>query len=180
MASTPVALKVVGTTVGSSMTIPLIGLSNVSIANAFRNLGSYFQSIGQGARSFKGAVQSGGVQATGTITLSALVATDTITIAGVTFSCVAAGATGNQFNVGGTDTITAANAVVAINASASASVANNILASSSGAVITLTCKEPGTIGNFLTTAISAHGSVSGSGLLTSGTDANVVNLAKGL
>lgn len=41
------------------------------------------------------------------LTLSAMVATDTVTIRGTVFTCVASGATAQQFNVGGTDTLTA-------------------------------------------------------------------------
>lgn len=109
------------------------------------------------------------VAATGTVTLASLVATDTVTIAGVVLTCVASGATGAQFNVGGTDTITAASIAALINSLASL---NQIVsATSAAAVVTLTCLVPGTIGNLVTIAISAHGSVSGGGKLASGAQA---------
>ena len=107
---------------------------------------------------FRFKLSTGSVQASGTITLSSMVATDTITINGVVFTCEASGATGNQFNVGGTDTITATNAAKAINASVTAKVLNYVTASSSGAVITITAVQPGLQGNMNTIAVSAHGS----------------------
>jgi hypothetical protein len=51
-----------------------------------------------------------------TLTLTGVVVADTCTINGTTYSAVASGATGNQFNVGGNDTATAANLVTAFNA----------------------------------------------------------------
>ena len=119
----------------------------------------------------------GSVSATGTITLSAMIATDTITVNGTVFTCMASGASGNQFNVGLSDTATATNAAAAINASATASVTNNVVATSSGAVITITSVDPGTVGNNIPIAISAHGSVSGGGKLASGTDGTAYNMA---
>lgn len=130
----------------------------------FRSVGNYFDSATIGARSISTVVQTGVAKASGTITLSSMVATDTITINGTTFTCVASGATGNQFNVGGTDTITAANAAAAINASATANVSKAVVATSALAVITITALVPGYMGNLGTLAISAHGSVSGAHL----------------
>lgn len=109
------------------------------------------------------------VKASGTITLSAHVATDTVTINGVVFTCVASGATGNQYNQGGSDTISATNLAAAINASVTAKVQGYVVASSSGAVVTVTANRPGVLGNMCTLAISAHGSASGA-TLAGGTD----------
>lgn len=52
-----------------------------------------------------------------TLTLAGVVATDTCVVNGVTYTCVASGATGNQFNIGASDTLTAANlaALIATN-----------------------------------------------------------------
>jgi hypothetical protein len=119
-------------------------------------------------------VFTNGVQATGTITLSSMVATDTVTINGVVFTCVASGATGNQYNVGGTDTITATNLAAAVNASTSAKIANAVRASSATNVVTITAMPAAAIGNLFTLAISAHGSVSGANL-TGGTDGTVAS-----
>lgn len=172
-------VKIIGKTTGSSLCIPLQNLTNVSTANAFRNIGLWFEAVGIGTRTFNGLIQSVGVQATGTITLSSSVSTDTVTINGTVFTQVASGATGNQFNHGASDTITAANLAAAINASATAIIAYNVIATSSAAVVTITSRELGSVGNLMTLAISAHGSVSGANL-TGGTDGTVIALAKGI
>jgi hypothetical protein len=72
---------------------------------------------------------------------------DTITVNGVAFTAKASGATGNQFNIGGTVTITATNFVTAFNASASAAASGLMVASSLSGVVTITCLQPGLIGN---------------------------------
>ncbi len=119
-------------------------------------LKDYFKKITSGMQ--PGAVQSKTnlAYATGLITLSNLVATDTITVNGIVYTCVASGATGAfQFNVGASDTAAAANFAIALNADTS----NNTMcsATSSAAVITIQAYLPGAIGNAITTAISAHG-----------------------
>lgn len=157
----------------------LSNLGNVSIANAFRNIGRLFEDVGLGAKDFNGIIASGGVQASGTVTLSSSVSTDTVTINGTVFTEVASGATNNQFNHGASDTITAANLAAAINASTTPNIQNNVSATSALAVVTVLSKAQGTIGNFQTLAISAHGSVS-AGTLAGGTDGTAFPLAKGL
>lgn len=130
---------------------------------------SFFNALAGTDRNGKLAVQvnSGdAVAASGTITFSSFAATNTFTIGSQTFTCMASGATGqNQFNVGGSDTISAASAAAVINSNAA--INQYISASSAGAVITLACLVPGTIGNLVNLAISAHGSVSAA-FLTSG------------
>lgn len=131
-------------------------------------LKDYFKSITSGIH--PGAVQTKAnvAFATGTITFSSIAAADTITVNGVVYTVMASGATGEfQFNVGANDTAAAANAVVALNASAS----NNamIVASSALGVVTITAYLPGALGNAVTIAISAHGSVSAA-RLASGTN----------
>lgn len=73
-------------------------------------------------------------------------ATQTITILGVTFTARASGATGNEFNIGGTPTVSATNLAAAITASSSAKLANSVTATSSAGVVTLTAKIPGLAG----------------------------------
>lgn len=51
-----------------------------------------------------------------TINLAGVVANDVVKVLGITYTCVAAGAVAQQFNVGGTDAITATNLAAAINA----------------------------------------------------------------
>lgn len=174
------AIKIVGNAAGGASNAVTFGnLKNISIANAFRNIGAWFQTVGIGGRDFNGIVSSGGVSATGTVTLSASANADTVTINGVVFTEVASAPTNNQFVHGGTDTITAANLAAAINSSTTATIANNISATSAAAVVTVLSREMGTLGNLQTLAISAHGSVSGANL-TGGTDGTVFFIAKGL
>jgi phage tail sheath gpL-like len=172
-------MKVFGKTAGSDLCNKLLVLNNVSIANAFRNIGKWFEDVAIGARTFNGEVIANGVPASGTVTFTAIVATDTVTVGGVVFTAVAAGATNNQFNVGGSQAITAANFAAAIEASTTSGVQSNLSAVANGAVITITVEEPGTIGNFLSLAISAHGTVSAA-TLTGGTDGTITPLAKGI
>lgn len=103
-------------------------------------------------------------KATGTVTLASHVATDTVTINGVVFTCVASGATGNQYNVGGSDSITGDNLAAAINASVTALVSGYVTAANVAGVVTITAAQSGLSGNMFTLAISAHGSVSGAKL----------------
>lgn len=128
--------------------------------------------LGMGSRngSMITAIDDGaGVNANGTVTFSSLANNDTVTIAGVVFTAKTSGASGAaQFNLGANDTAAAVNFAAAVNAHTTLTLL--VTASPAAAVTTITCVQKGTIGNFLTIAISAHGSVSGSGLLTSGTN----------
>lgn len=127
-------------------------------AQAGKRMMNYFRSLIGGARSAKVIVNVNAVKATGTITLSAHVATDTVTVNGITFTCVASGATGNQYNVGADDTATAVALAAALNANTT--LDGMIVATSALGVVTLTALHPGELGNAVTLAISAHGSVS--------------------
>lgn len=98
------------------------------------------------------------VKAAGTITLSSHVATNTVTVNGIAFTCMASGATGDQYNVGADDTATAVNLVAAINANTT--LDGMIVATSALGVVTVTALVPGELGNAITLAISANGSVS--------------------
>ena len=108
-------------------------------------------------------------KATGTFTLASVIATDVVLINGVTLTCVASGATANQFNVGGTDTITATNMAAAINASTSALVSEHVTASAAAAVVTITAKEFGDEGNAITIS-SPDSTITASGARLSGGD----------
>lgn len=105
--------------------------------------------------------QTNAVKATGTITLSAHVAADTVTVNGVTLTA------DTDYAVGGTDTLTAVALAAAINANST--LDGMVVATSSGAVVTVTAISPGELGNAVTLAISAHGSVSGA-RMTGGTN----------
>lgn len=101
------------------------------------------------------SVQGNMVQATGTFIFDAVIATDVFVINGVSFTCVASGATGNQFNVGASDTLTAASAAAVVNASVTALVAGYVTATSAAGatttgVLTVTAVQYGLPGNVYT------------------------------
>lgn len=121
-------------------------------------LKNFIKMIVSGMRPATVQTKSNAVKATGTITLSSHVETDTVTVNGIAFTCVASGATGNQYNVGADDTATAVALVTALNANTT--LDGMIVATSALGVVTVTALIPGELGNAITLAISAHGSVS--------------------
>lgn len=134
-------------------------------------MSDYDSGSGQGALN----VRTGVAKASGTLTFVSVIATDVLTINGVDFTCVASGATGNQFNVGGDDTASAAAAVTAINASATDLVSGTCVASSAAGVVTITAKYPGTTGNAITIA-SGDATITASGArLENGSDGTETN-----
>jgi phage tail sheath gpL-like len=123
--------------------------------------------------------QGNEVQASGTLTGTSVVATDKVTINGVDFTCVASGATGNQFNVGASDTLTMAALAAAINASVTAKIDGYVTASAAANVVTVTAVAYGLSGNMFTlTSADATIVASGSGFLTGGAeDAGALTLS---
>lgn len=118
----------------------------------------YFKNCLSGAHPAVIQTKINAVKATGTVTLSSHVATNTVTVNGVSFACVASGATGAQYNVGADDTETAVNLAAALNANST--LDGMVVATSALGVVTLTALVPGELGNAVTLAISANGSVS--------------------
>lgn len=140
-----------------------------------RNLISYLQGVRGGAYdNLTVEARMGETAATATLTFTgAPTATETFTVNGVSFEAVASGATGNQFNIGGSVTATAANVVTAVNASSSAGVAN-VTASSSAGVVTFTCDVPGTVGNgFTLSEALTNATVSGANFSGGASDSDV-------
>ncbi len=102
----------------------------------------------------KAFLQSAGTQAavaaTATLTFTgAPVAAETFVLNGVTFTARASGASGDEFDIGGTVTLTADAVVAAVNGSASVGVAA-ITASNVAGVVTFTADVAGAAGNSLT------------------------------
>lgn len=118
-----------------------------------QRLAQYFK--GQTGGNYTSGIQMdltiGSVAATATLTVSTTGPTnaETMSLLGTTFTAVTSGATGNQFNISATASVVATNIANAINNSATAVVTKNVSAAAVGAVVTLTAKTPGTIGNFL-------------------------------
>lgn len=115
------------------------------------------------------------VAATGTITFSSFsTANDTILINGVTFTAVASGATGNQWNVKTTATLQAAEVVRAVNASATALVSGTVIASNVAGVVTFTAAA--VVGGVL---VPSKGLLGNAVTLAKGTDAGSVMTVSG-
>lgn len=118
-----------------------------------------------------------GVKAHGLITFTGNPADgDTVTVNGIVITFKAAGPTGNQVLIGGTDAQTAVNLNTFLNASASVNIAAATY-SVAGLVITVTFKTVGTGGNAFTLAeASTSLTVSGANL-TGGLEASSVGYA---
>lgn len=108
------------------------------------------------------------VAASGTLTLSSVVATDAITIGAVTFTGSDTASTVVQFDTSlGTDALIAANLASTINSHPT--ISQIVTASADAAVVTVTCKVKGVVGNAINIS-SADGTITASGAnLTGGT-----------
>ena len=133
-----------------------------------------------GAEPMSISASYGGVQASGTLTFDTVIATDVITVNGVTLACVASGADATEFNLGSDDEESAANAAAAVNASANAGLAGIVTASSAGDVVTITAVKAGLGGNAITIASADSTITAGAAKLAGGLegDTEVINLGK--
>jgi hypothetical protein len=95
----------------------------------------------------------------GGVTLAGVVAGDTVIINGVTYTAVASGATGPQFNVGGNDSITASNLVTAFNANQVGNLTSGLFLPGALAKVTLsaTIAGSGALSATVTPQISQDG-----------------------
>lgn len=119
---------------------------------SFRRLLNWLEATDGGNKASVDTVEYrfGEVAATAVMTFTDVVtASDTFVLNGVTFTAVASGATGNQWNIGADEDADAAACAAAINASATAAVAS-VTASTVAGVLTLTCDTPGIVGNGFT------------------------------
>jgi hypothetical protein len=125
------------------------------------------------------AIEGQAVAASGTLTVATggSGADETCSIAGVTFTAKASGATGNQFNVSATAATQATNMKNAINASTS--LAGIVTASSAAGVVTITAAQKGKMGNGIGLSAGNLANVTASGaLLTAGAaDATALTLS---
>lgn len=132
----------------------------------------FMRSLACGAKRGEVSVHTSGtnpVAAAGTLTLVSAIATDAITIAGVTFTATSTPTTELHWEIdGASDTLDAASLAAAINAHST--IGKVVLASSSEGVVTLTCRVKGTIGNFVAfSSADATITASGTGYLAGGT-----------
>jgi len=111
-----------------------------------------------------------GVQATDTVTLTAALATKTVTINGSVFTAVAgAAANATQFTVAGDDTADAAALANAINTSVDPLIVGVVSATSDANVVTITAVAAGVKGNSITVASNDASMVVATATLTGGT-----------
>jgi hypothetical protein len=139
----------------ASLNTKYVGLNQASPKQFLVALENYIGAL-------RGGIMNGGVTvladdavwASGTATLASAVATNALTVAGVTFTAVAPGTVPSnvQFAIGVTDAESATNLAAAINASANAAVAGVVRAQAVNGVVTVTACQPGTAGNAITLA----------------------------
>jgi hypothetical protein len=172
-------LKIVVETPESAQTVKdNIRISTGAVAEGIQRLGNFLQGLIVKNGSIK--VNTGGVKASCAFTFTgAPVAAETCTVNGVTFTARASGAVANEFNIGGTVTITAANLAAAINTSVSAGIVGIVTATSSLGVCTVSAVIPGVAGNYLIAPTEALTNATVAGW-TGGTEDATVTLAVGL
>lgn len=118
-------------------------------------LANFVTAAAGGARNARIEVQTDAtdpVAASGTATMATPQANDTLTIGGHVLTFVASGATAEQVNIGVDNATTAANLVSRINGHATLS--QWVVASRSGAVVTIAARLRGAMGNAITLASS--------------------------
>lgn len=107
---------------------------------------------------------------TGTFT-GVSTANDTITINGVAFTAKTSGASGNQWNITASATLEAAAVAAAINASATAGIADVVYAEAASGVLTIKSKQAGKVGNAIVLSESCNNFTWAATALTGGTQA---------
>jgi hypothetical protein len=151
---------------------------------AAAKLQTLFSALAGGQASGSVIFGTGAAKATGTIAFSGVgAASDTVLVNGVTFTAVASGATGNQWNVGATAALSAASLAAAITASVTALVSGYVTADAASGTVTVSAARPGILGNLVTIAEgvdgSSHMTVSGA-RLTGGTAGTEVTSSYGV
>lgn len=117
--------------------------------------------------------ESAATAASGTVTLAAAQAADTVTVNGVVFTAVSGTPAANQFDISGTNAQAATSLASAIANSATALIAATVTATAASAVVTISAKQPGVAGNAYT-LVSSNGTrlaVSGARLASGANDA---------
>jgi phage tail sheath gpL-like len=147
-------------------------------------LAGYLKELATGLKSGSVDVQTGAgnpVAASGTFTLASVPVDDTVIIGGVTLTAKAAPANENQFSQAGTNTEDAASLAAVINAHSVLGL--SFSATSAAAVVTVTAKTKGTVGNHIPiaetgTSITASGAFLAGG--TGGGNDTVVTYSLGV
>lgn len=141
-------------------------LGEESLAGLINHLSGVSAGVYPAAVTF-GVSATDPVRASGTMTIvfGTLAATHTVTVAGTVLTCVTTTPAANEFQKLTDGTVTATNLAAAINASAAI---NRVSATSSGAVVTVTAHQAGTVGNLIPLVSSAGGVTLSGALLTTG------------
>jgi phage tail sheath gpL-like len=142
------------------------------------------KAMAAGVRNGEIKVHLDGVRASATITIdnSKATANDTIKIGATTLTIKASGANGTtEFNKGTDATATAVNLAAVINANTTLST--YLSATSALGVVTITCRQPGLIGNAIGITVTENtpsSFVPSAALLANGTNGTVSTLTFGL
>ena len=128
----------------------------------------FFHMITSGMRPARVRTENNAVRASGTLIGTAVIATDAVAINGLTLTCVASGATADQFNIGASDTLTMASLAAVINGHAS--LAGIVTADASGTTVTVYAARPGLMGNAITLTSADATIVASAAKLAGGTD----------
>ena len=114
------------------------------------------------------SIEGQATAASGTLTVATggSTAAQTCSIAGVTFTAKASGATGNEFNVSATAATQATNMANAINASSS--LTGIVTASAASGVVRITAATKGLMGNGIAISAGTLANVTASGALLTG------------
>ena len=165
---------------GTTLDDKLFGnLGNVSIANAFRNIGKHFDGVAIGAITEAVTINSGPTKATGTISIATgnMADADTITINSVVLTAKTTPTTAGQFKIGSTALQTAINLNALIN---SYSLLNGIVHSTyargtvtSTGVVTVTALGSGTAGNYTWSQSGSNVTLAGTTAMSGGTNGPV-------
>lgn len=150
-------------------------LANVSIANAFRNMGKHFEGVAIGAITEAVTLNSGPVRATGTISIATgnMADADTITINSVVLTAKTTPTTAVQFKVGTTALQTAINLRNCINTNSStigvtATYARGTVTTTG--VVTCTANGAGTAGNYTWSQSGSNVTLAGTTAMSGGTN----------
>lgn len=155
------SLAVIQIDANNEVTADMAEMLRAPTGNKFQagqKLMAFFRALMGGARNAKVTVGTGAAKASGTIHFAAFTAANTVTINGVTLTGAASAANEAEFTIGANSTATATNLAGVVNAHSTLSTI--LLAAATETVCTVSALRPGKLGNCVTLAISANGSVS--------------------
>lgn len=165
------------------------GLKQVSIANAYRNIGKHFMDVAIGAVSEKVQLNSGVGYGTGTISIATgnMSTNDTVTINSIVLTAKSSAPAGAQFLIGGNAYSTAKNLAVLINSLSTLNTVVRASAANGGStsgVVTVTALLSGTGGNYTWSKSSTNTTLAPTSALAGGYNgpisaSNVFTIAAG-